>query len=58
MLNPRSGIALIAVGSVIVIAGVAMNYFEIVGAIGMIIIGVAVEFWGGITFWRHLKKNP
>ncbi|BAO56427.1 hypothetical protein NMS_2418 [Nonlabens marinus S1-08] len=42
----------------IVIAGVAMSYFGIVGATGMIIIGVAVELWGGITFLKHLKKKP
>lgn len=57
MLNPRSGILLIALGSVIVILGIAMGYFGIFGAWGMIILGVVVELIGGITFLKHLKKN-
>ncbi|WP_194850458.1 hypothetical protein [Nonlabens antarcticus] len=57
MLNPRSGILLIALGSIIVIAGIAMYIFEIFGYTGMILIGVAVELYGGITFLRHLRKN-
>jgi|GEM_PF-1829257 len=57
MLNPRSGILLIAIGSVIVIAGIVMGYFGVFGATGMIIMGVVVELVGGITFLKHLRKN-
>ncbi len=57
MLNPRSGILLIALGSLIVIAGVAMYIYEIFGATGMIIIGVAVELLGGISFLKNAKRK-
>jgi hypothetical protein len=57
MLHPRSAILMIALGSLIVIAGIAMYFYEIVGATGMILIGVAVELYGGISFLKKLRKN-
>jgi len=57
MITPRTSILLIALGSVIVIAGIALYMFEIMGAIGMILLGVAVEIYGGLTFLKHARKN-
>jgi hypothetical protein len=48
---------MIALGSFIVIIGIAMYFFEIIGATGMILIGVAVEFYGGISFFKKLRKS-
>ena len=56
MLNPRTGIILIALGSVIVLLGIFMYYYEIIGATGMIIIGIAAELLGGISFLKSNKK--
>jgi len=57
MFNPRSGIILIALGSVIVIIGIIFYFMDIVGATGMILMGVAVEILGGITFLKTRKKR-
>jgi len=56
MLNPRTGIILIALGSVIVLLGIFMYYYEIIGATGMIIIGIVAELLGGISFLKSNKK--
>jgi len=57
MFNPRSGILLIALGSIIVITGIIFYFMEIAGATGMILMGVAVEILGGITFLKTRKKK-
>ncbi|KQC33681.1 hypothetical protein AAU57_10345 [Nonlabens sp. YIK11] len=56
MLNPRTGIVLIALGSVIVIIGILFYFLEIFGATGMILLGVLVEIVGGISFLKTRKK--
>ncbi|SCY02011.1 hypothetical protein SAMN05192588_0763 [Nonlabens sp. Hel1_33_55] len=57
MLHPRTGIILIALGSVIVIIGILFYFLEIVGATGMILIGIIVEIIGGVSFLRNRKNR-
>lgn len=57
MLHPKTNILLIALGSVIVIIGIVFYFMEIVGATGMILIGIAVEIYGGISFLKTIRKN-
>ncbi|MGJ8684280.1 MAG: hypothetical protein ACSHWW_06635 [Nonlabens sp.] len=56
MNNKKGGITLIALGSAIVFIGIVMYLMEIIGATGMILIGIAVELAGAYTFWKHRKS--
>ena len=57
MLHPRTGIILIALGSVIVLIGIIFYFMEIFGATGMILLGVVVEIIGGISFLKIARDR-
>lgn len=56
MFDWRGSILLIALGSVIVIAGIALYIFQFAGAVGMITIGAVVEAVGAFFFIKSNKK--
>ncbi len=57
MINPRTSILLIALGSVLVIVGIIFYMTNIFGALGMIIMGVVVELIGGLSFLKSLRDH-
>jgi uncharacterized membrane protein len=57
MLTVRGGIILIALGSLIVIAGIALYMMDVMGSLGLIVLGVLVEFAGGIIFLTQYRRN-
>ncbi len=56
MINPKTAIILIALGSVLVIIGILFYFTNIYGATGMIIMGVTVELVGGLSFLNTYRK--
>lgn len=56
MFDRRGSILLIALGSVIVIAGITLYIFQFAGAVGMITIGAIVEAVGAFFFIKNNKK--
>lgn len=56
MFNSKSSILLIALGSIIVLAGIAMYIFNIAGAMGMIFMGALVE-GAGMFFYIKNKRS-
>ena len=57
MFDRRGSIMLIAVGSIIVILGIALYIFEFAGAMGMVGFGALVEGMGAFFFIKANKKN-
>lgn len=56
-MNKKNAIIYIAMGSAIVIIGLLFYLFEIVGAMGMVIIGFLVELYG-IYLYIKARKTP
>lgn len=56
MNNKKGAITLIALGSAIVFIGIIMYLTEILGATGMIFIGIAVELAGAYIFWKNRRN--
>lgn len=56
MNNKKGAIILIALGSAIVFIGIILFLMEIVGATGMIFLGIAVELSGAYIFWKNKKS--
>lgn len=52
----KNGIIYIALGSAIVVVGIAMYAFDVVGYTGMLIFGFLVELYGVYTFWKGRRK--
>ncbi|WOI23798.1 hypothetical protein [Nonlabens ulvanivorans] len=55
MNDKKSGVMLIALGSAIVFIGIVLYLMEIIGATGMILLGIAVELAGAYIFWKNRK---
>jgi hypothetical protein len=55
-MNKKGAIYMIALGSVIVIAGVIMYMMEFLGATGMIILGFFTEL-AGVYFYRQNRNK-
>lgn len=56
-MNRKGAIYMIALGSVIVIAGVIMYIMEFLGAIGMIVLGFLTELAGVYFYKQNRNKN-
>lgn len=55
--SKKGAIILIALGSAIAFIGIILYLMEIIGATGMILLGIAVELFGVYSFWKNRKSN-
>jgi uncharacterized membrane protein len=56
IMQKKNGITLIALGSLIVLIGVGFYILDIAGAVGMLVLGFAVELYGVFLFWKSKKS--
>ncbi|WP_164510853.1 hypothetical protein [Nonlabens xiamenensis] len=56
-MNKQGAIVMVVLGSIIAIIGVVLYLMAIMGASGLILIGVATELSGIYFYWRNKKSN-
>lgn len=57
IIDKKGSIALVALGSGIVIMAIAMYIFSIIGWYIMLIFGLIVEFFGGLSYLKNTRKK-